>query len=167
MNTAKICVSLVLSLLPLCVFAQVPVTENPDHEAMLASDDPQLAKNKRLVYDMWRTLLEARQTDQAEKFMAETYIQHNPAVPTGRAAFVDFFSRVGGGPQTLQERISGKLVAIVAEGDLVVLSFVRELDHPNKPGEKYTTTWFDMFRVENGLVAEHWDYGQIRPRPAQ
>jgi hypothetical protein len=54
-------------------FAQVPVTENPNHEGMLASDDPQLAKNKRLVYDMWRTLLEARQLDQAEKYMAEDY----------------------------------------------------------------------------------------------
>jgi predicted SnoaL-like aldol condensation-catalyzing enzyme len=64
----------------------------------------------------------------------------------------------------LQERLSGKLVAIVAEGDLVVLSFVRELDDPNKPGEKYTSTWFDMFRVENNKVAEHWDYGTLRAR---
>ena len=116
-------------LLSTQVFAQVPVTENPDHAAMLASDDPRLAKNKRLVYDMWRTLLEARQLDQADKFMAEDYIQHNPAVATGRKAFVDFFSRFGGGPRELQDRIAAKLVAIVAEGDLVVLSFARELEH--------------------------------------
>ena len=25
------------------------------------------------------------------------------------------------------------------------------------PGKKYTSTWFDMLRVENGKVAEHWD----------
>ena len=23
--------------------------------------------------------------------------------------------------------------------------------------KKYTTTWFDMFRIENGKIAEHWD----------
>jgi hypothetical protein len=27
---------------------------------------------------------------------------------------------------------------------------------PAKPGF-YTTTAFDMFRIENGLIAEHWD----------
>ena len=164
MNARAVCLFFLLFCIPFVTNAQVPVTENSDHEAMLKSENPQLAKNKRLVYDMWRTLLEARQLDQADKFMAENYIQHNPAVPTGRAAFVDFFSRFGGGPQTLQDRLAAKLVAIVAEGDLVVLSFVREFDNPNKPGEKYTSTWFDMFRIENDLVAEHWDYGQIRPR---
>lgn len=23
--------------------------------------------------------------------------------------------------------------------------------------KKYTTTWFDMFRIEEGKIAEHWD----------
>ena len=26
-----------------------------------------------------------------------------------------------------------------------------------KDAKKYTTTWFDMFRVEGGKIAEHWD----------
>jgi predicted SnoaL-like aldol condensation-catalyzing enzyme len=25
------------------------------------------------------------------------------------------------------------------------------------PAKKSTTTWFDMFRIENGKIAEHWD----------
>ena len=24
-------------------------------------------------------------------------------------------------------------------------------------GAAYTTTWFDMFRIEDGKIAEHWD----------
>jgi hypothetical protein len=31
---------------------------------------------------------------------------------------------------------------------------------PRNPGEPYTTTWFDMFRIEDGMIAEHWDYGR-------
>ena len=44
-----------------------------------------------------------------------------------------------------------------AEGEYVTLSFVREYDDPTQKGKKYTTTWFDMFRFENGKIAEHWD----------
>jgi predicted SnoaL-like aldol condensation-catalyzing enzyme len=49
---------------------------------------------------------------------------------------------------------------MTAEGDLVVLSFVRELADPKDPAKKYTTTWFDMFRIEGGKIAEHWDGAQ-------
>jgi predicted SnoaL-like aldol condensation-catalyzing enzyme len=52
-------------------------------------------------------------------------------------------------------------VAIVAENDLVSMSFRRECKDPRNPGATYTTTWFDMFRVEDGKIAEHWDYGTI------
>jgi predicted SnoaL-like aldol condensation-catalyzing enzyme len=95
----------------------------------------------------------------AEKYMAESYIQHNPTVPTGRAAFVDFFSKFAK-PKPIEPRIKAPLVSIVAEGDYVVLSFVREVAEPSDPAKKYTTTWFDMFRIENGKIAEHWDAAQ-------
>ncbi len=43
---------------------------------------------------------------------------------------------------------------------MVVLSFVREGPDPKDPTKKYTTTWFDMFRLEGGKIAEHWDGAQ-------
>ena len=92
----------------------------------------------------------------AEKYMAESYVQHNPNVPTGRAAFVDFFSRFAK-PKPIEARIKAPLVAITAEGDLVILSFAREAADPKDATKKYTTTWFDMFRIEKGKLAEHWD----------
>jgi predicted SnoaL-like aldol condensation-catalyzing enzyme len=138
------------------VFAQVPVSAGADQAAMLASADAKLAANKKLVYDFWRDVFEGGRMELADKYMAESYIQHNPMVPTGRAAFVEAFSkRVK--PVPVEPRIKAPLFAITAEGDLVVLSFVRESDDPSAPGKKYTTTWFDMFRIENGKIAEHWD----------
>ena len=137
-------------------FAQVPVSAGTDQAAMLASADAKLAANKKLVYDFWRDVFEGGHMELADKYMAESYIQHNPMVPTGRAAFVEAFSkRVK--PVPVEPRIKAPLVAIAAEADLVVLSFVREYDDPKEPGKKYTTTWFDMFRIENGKIAEHWD----------
>ena len=136
--------------------AQVAVQANADHQQMLASSDPKLAANKRLVYDFWREVFEGGHMELADKYLAESYLQHNPMVPTGRAAFVEAFGkRVK--PAPIEARVKAPLVAIVAEGDMVVLSFAREYDDPSAPAKKYTTTWFDMFRIENGKIAEHWD----------
>jgi predicted SnoaL-like aldol condensation-catalyzing enzyme len=138
----------------------VPVTENPDHEALLASDDSTLAANKRLVYDMWRTLVDARDVEAAKEYLDENYIQHNPIADTGRAGVLAFFSSLGE-PLVIPDRIQRPLVAIVAERDLVALAFVDEQENPNAKGQTYSTTWFDMFRVKDGKITEHWDHGTL------
>ncbi len=136
--------------------AQVPVAPNPDHAAMLASPVPALAANKKLVYDFWREVFEAAHMDLAPKYMAESYVQHNPNVPTGRQAFIDFFTKVRK-PSPIADRVKAPLVAILADGDLVTLAFAREHADPADPQRKYTTTWFDMFRIIDGKIVEHWD----------
>ena len=136
--------------------AQVPVQENKHHEAMLASSDAKLAANKRLVYDFWREVFEAGHLELADKYLSEGYIQHNPGVPTGRAGFVAFFAQFAK-PKPIEAAVKAPLVQIVAEGDFVVLGFVRRIAEPGDASKHYTSTWFDMFRIENGRIAEHWD----------
>jgi predicted SnoaL-like aldol condensation-catalyzing enzyme len=135
------------------------VLEHVDHEIMLSSSNPVLAANKRLVYDFWREVLEANHIELAEKYLDEGYIQHNPNIPDGRAKFVEFFSRRGDALD-IQPRMKSPLVAIVAEGELVVLSFVHRGGNLIDPKSRFTTTWFDMFRVVNGKIVEHWDPAQ-------
>ena len=141
-----------LAVAPLAANAQLPVQAAADQSALLASADPRLAANKKLVYDFWREVFEGGHMDLAEKYMAEGYIQHNPNVPTGRAAFVAFFTQFVK-PKAIQPTIQAPVVTMVAEGDKVIITFVR----PTGEGKKATTTWFDMFRIENGRIAEHWD----------
>jgi predicted SnoaL-like aldol condensation-catalyzing enzyme len=136
--------------------AQVPVVQAKDQSALLASKDPVLAANKKLVYDFWREVFEAGHMDLAPKYLTETYIQHNPNVPTGRAAFITFFSKIKK-PKAIEDKITMPLVSIVAERDLVILTFVSELADAKDATKTYTTTWFDMFRIEGGKIAEHWD----------
>ena len=137
-------------------YAQLPVEGNPDHERLLASADPVLAANKRLVYDFQREVLEGGHLELADKYLTEHYIQHNPNVPTGRAGFVQFFSQFRK-PGVIAARVKTPVVNITAEGDIVVISFRSQVPNPADKTKPATTTWFDMFRIENGKLAEHWD----------
>jgi predicted SnoaL-like aldol condensation-catalyzing enzyme len=152
-------VAFILSFLGLTTnnaLGQLPVKPLAPQSQLLKSSNKKLTQNKKLVYDMWREFLEAGHMEVAEKYLAETYMQHNPNAATGRKAVVEFFSKFTK-PVAIADTVKGKVVSIVAEGDLVVLSFVRELKDPNDSAKTYTTTWFDMFRIENGKIAEHWD----------
>jgi len=139
------------------VFAALPVVAGKDQAAMLKSKDAKLAANKKVAYDFFRIVLRGYRLDEAEKYMTNDYMQHNPNAETGMAGFKAYFNAVKPNPlPPIPETLPG-LVAIQAEGDYVTLSFVREYDDPSAPGKKYTTTWFDMFRIVNGKIVEHWD----------
>jgi predicted SnoaL-like aldol condensation-catalyzing enzyme len=163
MNRFRCALSLALLAAP--VFAALPVVPAPDQAALLKSKEPKLAANKKLAYDFFRVILRARHLDDAGKNMKDDYIQHNPNADTGIVGFKAYFSKLGG-PQPVQDTVPG-LVAIQAEGDYVTLSFVREEKDPTNPGQKYTTTWFDMFRIENGKIAEHWDVATKAAPPSK
>ncbi len=156
-------VLILLCLLSTGTYAQLPVEVIPPEEqaAWLESPDPVLAMNKKVVYDFWRYALVAHDMEEAAKLMTESYIQHNPNVPTGRAPFLQFFGSL---PQVEPIDYIDNLVSIMAEKDYVTMSIQVVLPNPNEPGETYTTTWFDMYRLEDGLIAEHWDYGTLEPR---
>ena len=158
-------IALSLALFGAPAFAALPVTPAPDQAVLLKSRDPKLAQNKKLAYDFFRVVLRARHLDEAGKYMRDDYIQHNPNADTGIAGFKAYFSRLGG-PQPIQDTVPG-LIAIQAEGNYVTLSFVREYDDPVNKGQKYTTTWFDMFRFADGKIAEHWDCATKMAPPAK
>ena len=131
---------------PIAAHAQLPVQAATDQAVLLTSADPHLVANKKLVYDFWREVFEAGHMDLAEKYMTESYVQHNPNVPTGRAAFVAFFTQFVK-PKAIQPTIQAPVVTMVAEGDKVIISFVRMTMDPKDATKKSTTTWFDMFRI--------------------
>lgn len=137
--------------------AQVPPVANPDQLSMLKSNDPQLARNKKLVFDFWRIVFEGGHMDRAPEFMTEEYIQHNPNVISGRAAFIATIGKVRR-PKPIAPLIKVPVVAITADRDIVTVATVRKVRDPRNPDHIYYMTWFDMFRLnDKGLIAEHWD----------
>ncbi len=153
-----------LALLLGCGHGLCQVAGHPEPLSLLASDDPTLAANKRLVFDLWRGIVNAGHVELADELLAEGYIQHSPVLPTGRAAFKQIFSAVPRLEQ-IPELVSPPLVALVAEGPYVVMALAETVPDPDGAGS-YTTTHFNLFRIENGRLAEHWHSVQTAPGPA-
>lgn len=121
-------------------------------------------KNLAFVLDWWREVLEARHLDLAPKYMAEDYIQHNINVQTGRAGFVKFFSTLGPPVNPIPARLTTPPVIAFAKGDYVVLIFEREAKEPADPAKTYKYNTYDLLRLQNGLIQEHWDYALKAPK---
>jgi predicted SnoaL-like aldol condensation-catalyzing enzyme len=87
----------------------------------------------------------------ALKYLNEDYIQHNPAIATGRAAwikgFTGFFAAIPDMSATINE--------IYADGDRVVVRDTTSGHTAN--GTAFKGEAVDVFRMENGKFAEHWD----------
>jgi predicted SnoaL-like aldol condensation-catalyzing enzyme len=136
--------------------AQVPPVAAPDQLALLKSPDPKLAANKKLVFDMYRAIVNAGRADLADKFFTKEYIQHNPNVASGRDELAAYIRKTRP-VRPIPDTIGFPVISIMAEGDMVLVASVEYVDDAEKPGAKYATTHFDLYRIENGLVAEHWD----------
>ena len=136
-------------------FAQEPVVGVADAESLFTDANPKLNANKQAALHIMKDLLQCNHWDEADKWLTARYLQHNPRIPSGRAAVVGFF---GSRPKTPTcDKLNMKIVAVLADGDLVTIVLPRELKDPKDPSKTYTTTWFDMWRFVDGKADEHWD----------
>ncbi len=86
-------------------------------------------------------------TEKAASLLTEGYIQHNLAYGTGRDAFVGSIAYLASAPV----KTTVNNIRAFEDGDKVFLQTVYNFAGA---GEQVA---FDIFRFENGLIAEHWD----------
>ena len=162
----RLCLLSTLALLFFCAPAKaqerVVGVANPD--ALFTSPDPKLNVNLQAAYHIMKDLLECNHWDEADKWLTAEYHQHNPLVISGRDPVVKFFTSFRK-PTPCPDKMKTAIVAVVAEGDLVMVATPREMTDPRDPSKKYTTTWFDMWRFKGGKADEHWDCQVIAPPP--
>ena len=110
--------------------------------------------NKKLVTDFYDLAFNQHEAKHAAiLYLNESYIQHNPHVSSGRLAFIKAFE--GENPKAIDHTV---FIRIIAEGDLVALHS-HKIQTPGEPGR----VGVDLFRIENGKIAEHWDVNQDVP----
>jgi predicted SnoaL-like aldol condensation-catalyzing enzyme len=111
-------------------------------------------RNKGLVLRAFDTLFNKRDYAAAERFWSPNYIQHSAHIEPGRDGLFNLVKTL---PPTLRYEPG----TIVAEGDFVVT-------HGRYSGFQ-PVNWIvaDIFRIEDGLLVEHWDVIQDEATEAQ
>ena len=111
--------------------------------------------NKELVIEAFDTLFNKRDYGAAEKFWSPQYIQHSAHIGPGREGLFDLIKST---PATLKWEHG----IILAEEDYVIV-------HSRYSGNGLPSAWVvaDIVRLENGILAEHWDVIQDEAAEAQ
>ena len=112
-------------------------------------------ETKAMVLEAFDTLFNQRDYAKAAQFWSKTYIQHSAHIPPGRDGL---FGLVRAMPPSL--RYENHL--ILAEGEDAML-------HGRFTGHGAARPWLaaDRLRLENGLLAEHWDVLADEPTQAE
>jgi predicted SnoaL-like aldol condensation-catalyzing enzyme len=112
---------------------------------MVMSPQTVQERNKALVLEAFDTLFNKRDYAVAERYWSPDYIQHSAHIEPGREGL---FNLIKGMPPTLQYEAG----TIVADGDFVIV-------HGRFSEFGAPVNWIaaDILRLEDGLLAEHWD----------
>lgn len=105
------------------------------------------ANNKQIAMTAYQRIFGDQDAAAVDEYMTADFIQHNPTTPDGPAGvkqLLQMLASQGVQKQTIQ------FMHVVADDNIVILHTRYEMAG---------TEWrfIDIYRVENGKLAEHWD----------
>ena len=110
--------------------------------------------NRAIVTDFARLFYEQRDVRGAfEAHVAPDYIQHNPGIADGREAAIAALA-----PMFADRTRTFTIKRIIVDGDMAVIHV-----HVRPTPQSRGAAVFDMYRLEQGRIVEHWD--AIQPVP--
>jgi predicted SnoaL-like aldol condensation-catalyzing enzyme len=132
---------------------ETPENPNPSGNTMIdgtteINDIDKTEENKSLVNNFVNDILVNGKMDKlAGYFDGDNYIQHNPNIGNGLSGLGKALEYMASQGITMKY---DKVHRVLGEGNFVLT--VSEGSFADKP-----TSFYDLFRVENGKIAEHWD----------
>ena len=103
--------------------------------------------NKQIVTDAYQRIFGDLDVSAVDEFMSKDFVQHNPTIadgPDGVKQVLKMLASQGVPKQKIEFK------HVVADGDIVILHTRYEM-----AGKEWR--FIDIYRVEDGKMAEHWD----------
>ncbi|MFA9216779.1 MAG: hypothetical protein ACEQSK_06700 [Sphingomonadaceae bacterium] len=137
--------------------------------AHAAKYTPQEEANVKLVADFYAALdnadahgdMKQKIRSIAEKYLQADYIQHMEAAKAfgpGREGLIRLLEQMPAmpAPPAGMAPPPAQVLSLIANGDIVIRVSARTM--PAAPGAAGNPSYmFNMFRIQNGKLAEHWD----------
>ncbi len=114
------------------------------------AQSPQEKKNQEMVITWYQDVVVLGHVNEAAKYMADDYIEHDPRISGGRSGFIQHYENASARPA------EAKQVGTIAQGDYVLIVWQRA-DKDPKTSTPYTYASYDLVRVKNGKIQEHWN----------
>ena len=111
------------------------------------------------LLDKYVAAVNAHDTSSFGEIHTESYIQHSGRSPNGLAAQIENFRGIVSRMPDVEMRVEDRIIA----GDKVVARMTFSATHTQPllgiapTGRRFTLRTIDIWRVENGKFAEHWD----------
>ena len=125
---------------------------------MPANANTDLETHRALVRRLFEEVIDGGDLALADELLRPDYIQHNPSAGQGIEGFKAYFTDLERTRKRLRVTSSLTIHHVLAESDLVFI-------HSETRMEGMLNLKFlamDLFRVEDGRIAEHWDVIQGR-----
>ncbi len=134
--------------------ATTPETLSAEPSEVLANLS--VASNRDIVTAAFEAIFSDFDEARVRALISEDYIQHNPGMPTGIEPIIGVL------PALEESGIQYETHRIIADGDLVAMH--NTYRNAQLFGAE-TLVGFDVFRVEDGRIVEHWDNLQAPGEP--
>ena len=134
----------------------------PLHATAASADCPAAANVEAIgaaLLDKYVAAVNAHDTSSFPELFTESYIQHSGRSPSGLAAQIENFRKIFAATPDHRMHVEDRIIA----GDKVVARTTHTATHTQTfrgippTGKPFTFRTIDIWRVENGKFAEHWD----------
>ncbi|MDO4432210.1 MAG: nuclear transport factor 2 family protein [Aerococcaceae bacterium] len=125
---------------------------DPIYGAFQLEDLDQTMVNKKIVRKFLVDVLQNQDFDCFEAYVSDALIQHNPAIGQGGSAYKAYL---------MDKQVTYDFVfKVLGQGNYVVAYskvWIEQQDYAQ----------FDIYRLENGKIVEHWDTKEVMPPKAE
>lgn len=135
-----------------------PVALNPSGRSMTdgrvdIADPDKTDANKALVRSFTEIVLIDRRLDRIDEFHAQgELIQHAPTIGDGTTALA---THLAGGSHGCDRQVYHGVRLLLGQGNMVLAASEGEMIDP--VGNARAAAFYDLYRLEGGAIAEHWE----------
>ncbi|MQS15542.1 ester cyclase [Streptomyces kaniharaensis] len=110
------------------------------------------AESRRVVLGFYQEVLAKRQLDLVGQYMRDDYVQHSPGLKSGVQGYLQDYALF----HSVFPDLEATIYRVVPQGDKVFL-LATFRGHQVQTGKELVFNTAELYRVQDGKLAEHWD----------